>query len=252
MSNHALPASRGATPAVAGAAYLFMVLGGIFWWVLIGSKFVVAGEPAAAAAQVLANEQLFRVGIAYEVLMSINLIALAMSHHAMLKPSGRTLAALARWLVLTGAILAAVMVLLAFLAFQVLRAQSSAAEATAQQLGEVVGLYLNVRIAGHTISAVFLHLGMLVFLSLFLRSRRIPRSLALFGILAYGLILAAALVNIVVVGSPASMMTMQSAAEAACVVPSIVLELALGGWLLTKGLAVPPLALSDSAAGSVR
>ncbi len=224
----------------AGVAYLVMVLGGILWWVLVGSKLVVAGDAQAGATAVLRNEQLFRLGIVYEVLMSLNLIALAWSHHTMLAPAGRHLAAVGRYLVLTDAFLSAVMVLGAFVALQALRARSSLTALGPEQLSDVIGLYLNVRIAGHTIAAVFLHLGMIVFYYLLFTSRSIPRILAAFGLLSYALGPVAMLVNIIVPGSPMTMMTFHDPLSSICIAPSIVLELIAGPWFLAKGLTMRP------------
>jgi hypothetical protein len=234
--NGTLQASQRNAARAAGLAYLFMVSGGILYWVFVGSRLTVAGNASAAVHAVMANELLFRVGIGYELFMASNVMALAMAHHVILKPIDRNLASLGFHSVLAEAFLAAAMVLAAFIALQLLNGQSSLTALAPAQLQDLVGLYLNVRIAGHTISTVFLSLGMTVFMYLFYRSRYIPKALAAFGMLSYSLMLVAALVNILVPGSPTTMMTMQRTFDVACVAPSILLEVIAGAWLLFKGL----------------
>lgn len=63
---------------------------------------------------------------------------------------------------------------------------------SAQGLGRdgvqnLFGTYMNVRMAGHTVSSVFLDLGMTTFLYVFYRSQLLPRGVAGFGMASYGL-----------------------------------------------------------------
>jgi Domain of unknown function (DUF4386) len=229
-------APRRSAAKAAGIAYLFMVLGGIHYYLFVGSRLTVAGNATATANTVLANEALFRVGVGYELLMAINLVVLAMALYVILEPIRRSLASLALYLVLAEAILAAAMVLVAFFALQLLRGQSSLTSLGPERLLDLVGLYLSVRMAGHTISTVFLCLGMLVFMFLLLGSRLVPGVLAGFGVVSYSLMLLAALINILIPGSPASMMSLQSTFDLVCIVPSILFEVCAGLWLSFRGV----------------
>lgn len=221
---------------VAGAAYLFMVGAGILWWLLIGSKLAGAGSPAGTASRIVANESLFRVGVVVELAMALNLVALALSHAALLRRAGPHLAALGQALVVAVAILDAVMVLLAFVAFHLLK--RATADGGAPQIVELVGRWFDVRMAGHTISTALLHAGMLVFYVQLWRARLVPRGLAAFGLVAYSLSFGAIVLGIVVPGSPVNLMALQRTVDAVCISPSIVIELVAGVWLLAKGAAV--------------
>jgi hypothetical protein len=170
--------STAGSARVAGVAYLLLLLGGIFWWAFIGSKLVVAGDPIATATTAVVNERLSRLSILAEVFMTLNLIALAIAHYDLLCATGKLWASLGRALVLLEAALAGVLALLGFLALQVLRAHQATAPAGLGEVGKLVGLYLDVRIGGHTISTVFLDLGMLAFYVLFFRSKIMPRALS--------------------------------------------------------------------------
>lgn len=236
LEMNALHASQRHAAWAAGVAYLFMVLGGILYWVLVGSRFTVAGAAVAAADAVMANERLFRIGIGWEIVNAVNLVVLALAHRVMLERESRNLASLGLHLVLAEAFLAAAMALAGFIALQLLNAQSSLTALGPALLHDLVGLYLDVRIAGHTVSAVFLNAGMIVFMWLLFRAGYVPRALAGFGMLSYLLMLALTLGNVLAPGAPASPMTLQSTFDVACVVPSILFEFTAGAWLLIKGL----------------
>lgn len=236
MTSTAQRGSGAGAARVAGAAYLFMVASGILWWVLVGSRVVVAGDPLATAQAVLGREGLFRLGLGIEALMALNLVALGFSHRELLRPAGRTGAEVASWLVLADALLSLAQVLLAFLAFQLLVHRGTLDAPGAAALQALVGLYIDVRIAGHTVAALALHLGLLVAWVQLLRARLLPRALAAAGVLAFALILGAELANVLVPGSPPDLMTGFGPWGTLTVGPSIVLELVAGGWLLARGV----------------
>ena len=240
MGPEGAQASPRAAARVAGLAYWGMVVGGILWWVLIGSRVLVAGDPAATARAVLASEGRFRLGLLCELLMALNQVALALSHRALTRPAGRTVAAVATWLVLLDAVLAVALVLLSFLGLHLLLARGSLASLGPDQLADLVGLGLGVRMAGYTLAGVFLHLGMLLFSLLFLRSRLVPRPLAVLGVVAFALVLAAEVANLAVPGAPADLMTSFGPLGTATIGPSILAELLAGGWLLVRGVAEGP------------
>ncbi len=229
-------ASRRSAARVAGVAYLFMVLGGIHYYLLVASRLAVDGDATATAHAAMANEALFRIGVGYELLMAINLVILAVAHYVILKPTRTNLATLALSSVLVEATLAAVMVLFGFIALQLLNGRSSLSPLGTESLLGLVGLYLSVRMAGHTVSAVFLSLGMLLFMFLFFKSRVVPRALAGLGAISYSLMLFAAFNNILAPGAPASMMSLQCTIDLAYIVPSILFEVGAGLWLTFKGL----------------
>lgn len=50
---------------IAGAAYLFIILGSLLSMILVDAKLTVAGDTVATANNIMANELLFRIGITY-------------------------------------------------------------------------------------------------------------------------------------------------------------------------------------------
>lgn len=238
MTTNAIRASQHSSAKIAGFSYLFMLLGHIHYYVFVATKLAIPGDALLRANAVMANEWLFRIGLGYELLMSINLLFLAQAHCVILKSIDRNLASLAFFSVLTKAILAAVMVLITFTAIQFLSGQSFLTAVNIKQLQDIIGLYLLVRMAGHTISAVFLYLGMATFLYLLLKSRYIPSPLAMLGIGSYSIMLGYVLINVIAPGTPMSTLTMENTFDILCIVPSLLFEAIAGIWLLSKGLEV--------------
>jgi hypothetical protein len=75
-----------------GLLYLFIIAAGIFGQVFVRSKLIVSGDSGTTALNILANEFLFRSGVAAELLMLIVDIALAVVFYVILRPINKNLA----------------------------------------------------------------------------------------------------------------------------------------------------------------
>lgn len=238
MTNQIVDASERNAAKVAGSLFLFSIIGWLLYWIFILSRLTIAGDVTATAHNIIANEGLFRAGIAYEVIMAASVIVLAWALYVLLKAVDRNLALLGLCWKLAEAILMAVIALVSFIALQILNGTTYLAVFEPEQLQALVGLYLNVHTVVVSFSMVFLGLGSIVFFYLFLRSKYIPGILAGFGILSYSLILLYAFLNILVPGS-ATMSTFDTIAII-CYAPSCLFEMIIGVWLLFKGVKVHP------------
>lgn len=87
----------------------------------------------------------------------------------------------------------------------------------------------------YALPMVFLGLDMTLFFYLFLKSSYIPRPLAAFGILSFVLILIHALGYLI-----APEVASTQLAQIICYTPSCLLEIAMGTWLLSKGISSQP------------
>ncbi len=218
---------------VAGFMFLFAFIVPTLNWVFVLSEFIVAENVMATAKNIMANELLFLIGITIELIMSVGLIVLGLALYIVLKPVNRNLALLALLWKLVEATIAATIVLVSFIAFQVLNGDAYVTVFTPEQLQVPVGLILNAHFAIFSIPMVFLGLDMMVFSYLFFKSKYIPRILAGFGILSFALILIHALMFILA-PKYAAMPINQIIFYA----PSGVFEMIIGIWLLSKGLKV--------------
>ena len=135
---------------------------------------------------------------------------------------------------LVEATIAAAIVLVSFVALQVLSAETYLTAFTPEQMQVPVGLVLNAHTTIFSIPMVFLGLDMMVFSYLLFKSKYIPRMLAGFGILSFALISIHALMFILA-PKYATMPINQIMFWA----PSGLFEIVIGIWLLFKGVTIP-------------
>ena len=214
---------------VAGFMFLFAFIVPTLNWAFMLSKFIVAENVMATAKNIMANELLFRIGITVELIMSVGLVALATALYIILKPVNKSLALLGLSLKLVEAAMVAAIVLVTFVAFQILNGQAYLTAFTPEQLHVPVGFLLNKHTAIYSIPMVFLGLDMMVFSYLLFKSRYIPRILAGFGIFSFALIFIHALMFILA-PEHAAMPINQIIFYA----PSGLFEIIIGIWLLCK------------------
>lgn len=218
---------------VAGLFFILNLLVPLFNWSFVLSKFTVAENVIATAKNIMVNELLFRIGITIELFMSVGLIVLGLALYKILKSANKNLALLALLLKLVEATIVAVIVLVNFIALQVLNGEASLTAFTPEQLQASIGFLLNEHTVLYSIPMVFLGLDMIVFSYLFFKSEYIPRILAGFGILSFTLILIHALMYIIA-PQYAAMLINQIIFYA----PSGLFEIIIGIWLLSKGIKV--------------
>jgi hypothetical protein len=216
---------------VAGFMFLFAFIVPTLNWAFVLSKFIVADNVMATTQNIMANDLLFRVGITIELIMSVGLVVLATALYALLKPVNKSLAFLGLSLKLVEAAIVAIIVLVSFIALQVLNGQASLTAFTAEQLQTPVGFLLNKHTAIYSIPMVFLGLDMMIFSYLLFKSEYIPRKLAGFGILSFALIFIHALMYILTpeyAAIPINQIIFYG--------PSGLFEIIIGLWLLSKGI----------------
>ena len=218
---------------VAGFMFLFSFLAPFLNWTFVLSKFIVAENVIATANNIMANEFQFRIGITIELIMSVGLIVLGLALYIILKPVNRNLALLALLWKLLEATIAAAIVLVSFIALQVLNGDAYVTVFTPEQLQVPIGLILNAHFAAYSIPMVFLGLDMMLFSYLFFKSKYIPRILAGFGILSFALIFIHALMFIL-----APKYAVMPINQVMFWAPSGLFEIMIGIWLLTKGVKV--------------
>jgi hypothetical protein len=220
---------------VAGFMFLFSSIVPLLNWTFVLSKLIVAENVMATADNIMANGLLFRIGITVELIMAVGAVVLALALYTILKSVNKNLALLALFWKLSEAIIGAVIVLISFIALQILNAEGYLTAFTPEQLKVPVGLILNTHTVVFSIPMVFLGLDLILFNYLFFKSKYIPRVLAGFGILSYSLILIHAFANILAPNYATMLIT-----QITCYTPSILFEVIIGLWLLTKGVKVQP------------
>jgi hypothetical protein len=220
---------------IAGIAFLFILAGYILSWVFVYSRLFVPGDATAPAGNIMASQLLFRIGIASDLLMCIAGIVLAVSLYIILRPVNRDLALFALAFKLADAVLIAVTVLFSFIALEMLAGQTYLTVVKPEQVQDLIGLYLSLHAAAAVVPMVFTSLGLIVFFYLFYTSKYVPGILAGFGILSYALLLLYSFITILGVKLAAVHL---GAFDIIWFAPSILFELAIGLWLLLKGVTI--------------
>jgi len=215
---------------IAGFLYLIIIITSLLSMIFIESRLVVPGNGATTFNNIVANKLLFRIGIAYDLIMFASVVALAVALYIVLKPVSKNFSLLALSWRLGEAILGGVTVLVSSVMALLMTGTDYLTVFSTEQLQALVGLFLKVRAAGLTVVIVFLCLGTIVFCYLFYKSRYIPRWLAIWGILAFFLMLVQSFAGILV---PNNSLIVIGA-------PAILFEIFIGLWLLFKGINVQP------------
>ncbi|MDP1921900.1 MAG: DUF4386 domain-containing protein [Myxococcales bacterium] len=232
MPTQPTEASQRAAARIAGVVFLITVVGWTLNWVFVDSKIVVAGDAAKTLANLRADEFLFRLGLANELLFACCGIVLAFALFVIMERVNRNLAMLALGLKLVEAVLGSSLVLSGYIGLRMLNA-------TAAPLDEAIGQFLTVRSTGMTVVMVFLGLDLVLFFSLLFKSRYVPRALSALGVFSYALILVQSVIGLLVPAGGAAQ-TMVTTMSMALFAPSVLFELLIGGWLLIKGLKLDP------------
>ena len=227
MTNHTAETSPLVYARVAGLSYVTTILLGIFSVNFVESNLIVSGNDAATVNNIMANELLFRVGIASEIMMYVLVVLLSLALYVILKTVNRNLALLALLWRLGEAIIGGGVTVLSGL-IPLLLLNSEAVFET-EQLQTLIGLFLDVRNAGLDVVLIFIGMGGTLFCYLFFKSKYVPRILAAWGMLTYLTILILSFVSILLPNLPETI-------KMAFYAPGGLFELIFGFWLLFKGV----------------
>jgi Domain of unknown function (DUF4386) len=224
------PAQRFAAK-LAGLLYLLQMATGVFGFWAKG-QVIAPGDAAQTALNLAASERLFRLGVASDLLTAVIVIALVVALYVVLQPVNRSVALLAACWRLAENAIAAAAVLNAFVALRLLSGVSYLRDLDSAQLQALARMFLGIQGQGLRIAFVFLGLGSAAFSYLWLRSRYIPRALAVWGIFA-SLVLASFTLAIMVFPGLGDVLSLTYMA------PMGIYEVTLGTWLLAKGIRAP-------------
>jgi hypothetical protein len=218
---------------VVGLTYLGALAPAVFAEFYVRGQLVVA-DASQTALNILTHERLFRLGIASNLVVFALDIALITSLYVVLAPVDRSLALMAMaW----GLIETAVLVVATLSDLDVLRILSGAEYLKtfdANRLEALARLSVGAHGAAYGVGLVLAGLRSTTFCYLWLRSSLVPRALALFGVLA-SLLMGICSFSFII--SPELGKVIPVAIYGG---PIFFFELAMGAWLLLKGLAAEP------------
>ncbi|MGQ0534397.1 MAG: DUF4386 domain-containing protein [Caulobacteraceae bacterium] len=161
---------------VAGLLYLFVIGASVF--ALVATSNLIARDDAAAtAANILANEQMFRLAFVANLLACVAYVAVVAILYEVLKPAGRTLSFVAAFVGLAGCSVSGATMLNQLGALTFLGDASYFAAFQQDQLQALARVSLRTGGLGNTIALVFFGFYCLLLSSLVFRAAFLPRLL---------------------------------------------------------------------------
>jgi len=212
---------------VVGFCYLFAMAAGVFGESYVRGRLIVPHSAVETARNIMANEGLFRLGLASELLSFISDITMITALFVILEGTNRSFALLATFFRLVASAVCVVMTLTSFDALRVLSGADYLNAFSSDQLAVLGRLAIGAHGAAFNVAFIFLGLGSTVFAWLWLKSGYIPKALAWLGIVG-SFLLAAGCFAIVVAPR------LQDVLGLTFMMPLGIFEVTMGFWLLIK------------------
>ena len=229
MENQTSVASQLKAAKLAGLLYLIAMATGLFaeFYVHFPSTLIVNGDAAKTSANIIANEQLYRIGIANNIITFAIDVVLIWALYVLLKPVNKNLALLAVFFRLVETTIACFAIIHSYVAMQFVSDADHLKAFDSNQIQALSVMHYTYALSFNVV-AIFLGLGSTIFNSLFFRSKYIPKVLAAWGIFASLLLLVSQFAIII-------FPNVEKTIIPACYAPIAIDEIALGFWLLFKG-----------------
>lgn len=214
---------------IGGLAYLVIIVLGLLGEAYVRGTLVVPGDGLATAARIGSSEDLWRAAIAGDLLMHVLDLPLIVLFYLLLRPVSRSLALLAALFnVVQTAVLAANKLTL-LVPLLLVSGEASVAQLPPPVLGSLTRLAINMHGHGFGVGLIFFGFACLVRGYLMYTSGYFPRTI--------GVLLAVAGISYLV-NSTALLLAprLASALFPWVLAPALVGELALGLWLVVRGV----------------
>ena len=230
MTIRTVDETRRKAAKVAGLSYLLALPPAIFAEFYVRTRLIAFDNAAQTVRNILAHERLFRLGIASNLTVFAVDVVLIVALYVVLMPVNRSLALLAMaW----GLVETAILVVVTLTDFDVLRYLSGADYLHAfgaNQLQALVRVSIGAHDAAYSVGLVLAGLRSTTFCYLWLKSRFIPRTLAVWGIVA-SLLMGARAFWVIIFPGLAKVIGIEIYGA-----PIFFFELTMGSWLLLRGL----------------
>lgn len=214
---------------LAGCLYLAIILLGFFGELFVRGTLVVSGDPTATAANIAASPQLWRAGIAGDLMMHVFDVPVIVIFYFLLRPVSEGLALFATLSNLVQTAILAVNKLNLLVPLFLLQDASYLKAFSPEQLHALSQLAINMHGHGFGIGLIFFGVACLVRGYLIFKCGFIPKSL--------GILLAAAGVSYLINSFALLLVpTLAAAIFPGILIPAFVGELFLALWLIAKGI----------------
>jgi hypothetical protein len=226
---------------VAGFTFLFAMAIVVLANYGINFRLIVPGNAVDTARNIMAHETLFRINIACNLIYVVNVVVLLAALYVILKPVNRNLALVAAFCRLVFALMWGVTALNTLGALRLLGDAAYLPVFDADQLQTLARLHIATSFDAYYVGLPFWGLASTACSYLWFKSRYIPRALAAFGVISSAWCVICAFAFIVFPHFDATVNASWFD------LPMVIFEMALGLWLLFKGLSPSWLAGPDKA-----
>lgn len=168
---------------MAGVLWLMTILMGSFG-VSVGRRFVVSGEAAATATNIMANESLFRLSFVADLVAALCYVGVTVLLYELLKPVNRSLSLLAAFFGLWGVTIGGAYYLSRLVPLVLLGGDPYLSAFTTSQLQAMALMSLKLHVLGFNISMVLFGLQCFIVGCLIVRSTFLPRILGVLLVIA--------------------------------------------------------------------
>lgn len=178
MKTNVREISPSAHARFAGVLYLIITVAAIFAHFVIPEQFIVPGDATATAANIAADESMFRIGaVGSELIVLLSEIVLSVVLYVLLKPVNKTLSLIAAVSRLAMTAIHGLNLLNYYLVLHLINGGDAMAAFGPEQVNALVALFLDAHSIGFTIGIAFLVPHVLILGYLIVRSGYFPKVL---------------------------------------------------------------------------
>ena len=229
MTTRTVEASQQTYARAAGFLSLIIIITAVFASFYVRDNLIVWGNAAETANNIMASEQLFRLGFAADLIAFLCDVLLSVLFYLLLKPVNNTLALIAAFFRLAMNAILGINLLNHFNVLLLLSGADYLTVIDTDQLHALVMLFLNAHAYGSLIGLIFFSPHVFLIGYLFFKSRYIPRILGVLLIIASFSYLLGSL-GIILFPNYATIIS------PGFLLPAAVAEWSLCLWLLFKGV----------------
>ena len=213
----------------AGLTYILIIVIGVLGSIFIDSRIITSGDFNQTINNIIANEFLFRIGVAGNLILYAMVMILSVLLYQILRNVNKNLALIAMVFRSGEALLGIATVFAGFIVLDLLNNQFNASTIETAQLNITIGALLSARTNGLYIILALIGIGGTLFLYLFYKSSCIPAIISIWGMFTYLSMLILSLISILYSGLPEII-------ELVLFGAGTLFELTIGFWLLIKGI----------------
>jgi hypothetical protein len=231
MTKHFREESPRLKAGIAGGLWLLCIVTGVVSFIA-GSSLMVRNDAVATAANILANESLFRLGFAAELISGASYIGVTVFLYYVLKPVSKSLSLLAAFFGLGGVAIGGGAFLSRLAPLVLLRGDTYLSAFTTSQLQVLALASLKLYVLGFSIGMVFFGFQCILIGCLVARSMFLPRVL--------GVLLSLGGLSYVIVSFTNFLLPLLGTRLTPFIMPlALIGEGSLTVWLIVKGVNVP-------------